>query len=76
MIEASSITKPGASEIASWSALQEQRVPTDPESRAFFNDIHTKIAPKREDVATWFDCWTWTIMSASAANHEAKRGVL
>jgi uncharacterized protein DUF5069 len=54
-IEVSSTTRPHASEIASWSALQEQRVPTDPESRSFFNDIHAKIAPKREDVATWFD---------------------
>ena len=43
------------SEIAAWSAQQEQRVPTDPESREFFNDLHTKVAPKREDIATWFD---------------------
>jgi len=43
------------SEIAAWSAQQERRVPTDPESREFFNDLHTKVAPKREDIATWFD---------------------
>ena len=43
------------SEIAAWSTQQEQRVPTDPESREFFNDLHTKVAPKREDIATWFD---------------------
>ncbi len=42
-------------EIAAWSAHQDQRVPTDPESRAYFNELHSKAAPKREDVATWFD---------------------
>ena len=42
-------------EIAAWSSYQEQRVPTDPDSRAFFNELHTKAAPKREDIATWFD---------------------
>ena len=44
-----------ASEIAAWSAHQEQRVPDNPGSRAFFNDVHTKIAPRRTDIATWFD---------------------
>jgi hypothetical protein len=44
-----------ASEIAVWSSYQEQRVPTDPESRAFFNELHSKSAPKREDIAAWFD---------------------
>ncbi len=42
-------------EIFAWSAHQEQRVPTDPDSRNFFNDLHVKAAPHREDVATWFD---------------------
>lgn len=42
-------------EIASWSAHSEQRVPADPESREYFDDIHKKVAPKREDIATWFD---------------------
>ena len=31
------------------------RVPTDLESRQMFNDYHAKLAPHREDVATWFD---------------------
>lgn len=44
-----------ASEIAAWSAHQEQRAPDNPGSRAFFNDVHTKVAPKRTDIATWFD---------------------
>ncbi|MEK7706568.1 MAG: DUF5069 domain-containing protein [Verrucomicrobiota bacterium] len=43
------------SEIAAWSATAEQRVPSDPESRDYFNGLHTKTAPKRGDIATWFD---------------------
>jgi len=42
-------------EIASWSAHSEQRVPADPDSREYFDGIHKKVAPKREDIATWFD---------------------
>ena len=54
-INANSKTKPTAPEIAAWSTFQEQRVPTDPESRAFFNELHSKAAKYREDIATWFD---------------------
>ena len=43
------------SEIAAWSAHQEHRAPSDTEAREFFNDLHAKVAPKREDIATWFD---------------------
>jgi hypothetical protein len=42
-------------EIAAWSAYAEQRAPSDTESREFFHGIHSKVAPKREDIATWFD---------------------
>ena len=42
-------------EIAAWSAFAEQRAPADVESREFFNGIHKSVAPKREDIATWFD---------------------
>ena len=42
-------------EIAAWSEFAERRVPTDADSRKFFNELHEKAAPKREDVATWFD---------------------
>ena len=42
-------------EIAQWSAFQEQRVPTDVQTREFFDGLHKKIAPHREDVATWAD---------------------
>lgn len=42
-------------EIAAWSAQSDQRAPADLESREYFNELHKKIAPKREDVVTWFD---------------------
>ena len=43
------------SEIAAWSAWFEQLPPTKTDSRAFFNDVHAKNAPQREDIASWFD---------------------
>ena len=42
-------------DILTWSAYVEQRAPADTESREFFHETHVKIAPKREDIATWFD---------------------
>ena len=42
-------------EILAWSAWQEQRVPDNPDSREYFNDLHKHGAPKRADIATWFD---------------------
>jgi hypothetical protein len=42
-------------EIAAWSAAQEQRIPTDVESRQFFNKLQSATAPKREDIGTWFE---------------------
>jgi len=42
-------------EILSWSTVCEQRAPSDPEGREYFQGIHAKIGPKREDIATWFD---------------------
>ena len=47
--------KRSPSEVAAWTLLQEQRVPTDPDSRGFFNELHSKVAPNRTDIATWFD---------------------
>jgi len=54
-ISTHSTTKPSQGDILAWSAMQEQRVPTDPESRAYFNELHSKTAQHREDIATWFD---------------------
>lgn len=47
--------RPGDLDIVAWSAQQEQRVPSDPESRALFNELHKKAAPQRNDISTWFD---------------------
>lgn len=54
-IRANARSKRGEAEIAAWSELAERRAPADPESRAYFNDLHSKIAPGRGDIATWFD---------------------
>jgi len=42
-------------EISEWSRLAGERVPMDVESRQFFNELQTKVGPKREDIGTWFD---------------------
>ncbi len=42
-------------EIVTWSAWFENRAPSATEGREFFNGVHAKIAPKREDVSTWFE---------------------
>jgi hypothetical protein len=54
-IQANSKHKRTPSEIASFSAYHDQRAPTDPEGREYLNGMHAKIAPKREDISTWFD---------------------
>lgn len=42
-------------EIEAWSRYQEQRVPTDIETREFFHQLHSQGASNRIDVGTWFD---------------------
>jgi hypothetical protein len=42
-------------EIAAWSEAQDRRGPSDVESRKFFQEYHSKIAPGRTDVSSWFD---------------------
>jgi hypothetical protein len=54
-IKASAKHKHADSQIASWSAYHEQRAPLDTEGREYFNSLHAKVAPKREDIAGWFD---------------------
>jgi hypothetical protein len=54
-IQKNSKNKHNESEILAWSAYQEQRAPADTESREYFQETHSKIAPKREDIATWFE---------------------
>jgi hypothetical protein len=54
-IEQNAQNKRADSEIAAWSALCDQRAPGNVEGRDFFHTTHSQIAPKREDIATWFD---------------------
>jgi len=54
-IQANARFKRTPSEIAAWSEFQEGRAPSDVASRDFFHGLHQKIAPQRNDVATWFD---------------------
>jgi hypothetical protein len=54
-VNANTTPKRQPSEIMAWSAWFEQLTPTPPDTRAFFNDIHRKNAPQRDDIATWFD---------------------
>lgn len=54
-ITANAKNKRTDSEIAAWSQFATQRAPMDVEGRAFFNELHSKVAAKREDIATWFD---------------------
>jgi hypothetical protein len=42
-------------EIFAWSEHQSLRAPADTESRDYFQEEHRRIAPKREDIANWFD---------------------
>ena len=44
-----------ASEIEAWSAYQDKRAPANPEGRAYLNELHSAVAPKRTDIASWFD---------------------
>ena len=47
--------KPTEFAIEAWSRFSEGRVPADIESRQHVNDSQSKLAPAREDIATWFD---------------------
>ncbi len=42
-------------EIAAWSRWMEELTPSSTEARGFFNEVHTKNAPQRGDIVTWFD---------------------
>lgn len=54
-VNSTSKSKPSAHDIAAWSCAADHRAPADPESREFYNGIHSKIGPKREDLVTWAD---------------------
>jgi hypothetical protein len=54
-IQANSKNKRSPSEVFAWSAYHENRAPSDPEGREYFNGLHAKVAPKREDISGWFE---------------------
>ena len=54
-IEANAKHKRNAAEISAWTAYIERRAPDNVEGRGYFNDIHQKGAPHREDITTWCD---------------------
>ncbi len=54
-INAHAKPKRTAPEIEAWSIWQEHRAPDNPDSRAFFNELHQQSASKRTDIVTWFD---------------------
>jgi len=54
-IQANAKHKRTDAEIVAWSAWSENRAPSDVEGREYFNGIHSKVAPKREDIVSWFD---------------------
>lgn len=54
-IQKNAKNKRTASEIHAWSAYMDQRAPGDHDGREFFDGVHAQIAPKREDIHTWFD---------------------
>jgi len=42
-------------EIFAWSAYHDHRPPSGVEGREYFHSLHVKIAPKREDISSWFE---------------------
>ena len=54
-INANAKNKRTLPEIMAWSSWQDQRAPDNPDSRAYFNELHTTVAPKRTDITSWFD---------------------
>jgi hypothetical protein len=53
-IEDNSKNHPTPEQISHWSAAQEQRKPDD-DSRQYFNQTKSEVAPKRSDISSWFD---------------------
>jgi hypothetical protein len=54
-INANAKHKHSAADIGSWSDYQEQRATSAVGMREYFHGLHVKIAPKREDITTWFE---------------------
>lgn len=54
-IQSNSTTKPSEWDIIQWTEWQTNRGPSDADSRAYFHEIHGKVAAKRSDIGTWFE---------------------
>lgn len=54
-IRANAKFKRTESEIAGWSAYESQRAPDNTDGREYVQSEHVRVAPKREDISTWFD---------------------
>jgi hypothetical protein len=54
-IRANARNKHDPSAIAAWTSFQEQRAPSDVESRDYYQEEHRRLAPERDDLVTWFD---------------------
>lgn len=48
-------TKPQDWQIAQWTAYQEQRTPSDVETKEYFVKLQAGVSTSREDILTWFD---------------------
>ena len=56
-IKANAKNKRRCRKSCAWSNLAGKHAcPTDADSREYFNGLHKVGAPKREDIANWFDC--------------------
>jgi hypothetical protein len=54
-INANARNQRGDWEIAQWSNWRDTVVPTDVETREFFNNYHKQCGEKREDISGWAD---------------------
>ena len=54
-VHANAKNKPTDFAIDAWSRFCEARVPADVERRQYVSEAHTKLAPARQDIATFFD---------------------
>ncbi|MGH7997542.1 MAG: DUF5069 domain-containing protein [Opitutaceae bacterium] len=54
-VNATAKPKRHPAEIAAWTAWYEQVTPSAPDGRGYFNDVHRKNAPNRDDIVNWCD---------------------
>jgi hypothetical protein len=54
-VQAKARNKRTPADIDSWSSFMERRAPMELDGREWFHGEHKKLAPKREDIQSWFD---------------------